>query len=76
LYRDYIFNDYDGGISFRPKGLAEKDLLFSVVKISTLKDKLGKTQEIKNIEANKKLTATAQSSDIYDNPMIMLVKLK
>jgi hypothetical protein len=77
--KQYFFNDIDGGYTFKPEGISENGVLYSVIDCYKLIDHFANTgsrltyRDKTRYEALKKLVT---SSKIDDNPVIMLVTLK
>jgi len=78
--KHYIFNDIDGGLSFKPQGLADEGVLYSSIDCYSLKDHLtknySKNVKLKNPAEKENLKKLVKNSDLSDNPIIMLVILK
>jgi hypothetical protein len=79
-YKQFIYNDYDGGLSFKPGGLAERNTLYSVVNSMKLKNKVESSGQqdlvAKNQPAHKRLLSITGNADPNDNPVLMLVTFR
>lgn len=80
IYRNYILNDWDGGMFFWPAGSINDNKVFMPVDIKDLKDILkvtaSATKPFMFPEQQKQLGRWASDSDITDNPILMIVTLK
>lgn len=80
VYRNYILNDWDGGMFFWPAGSINDNKVFMPVDIKDLKDILKVTASAKKPfifpEQQKQLARLASDLDITDNPILMVVTLK
>jgi len=77
--KNYITNDFDGGLSFKPEGLADEGVLYSALDCDKLKEHLANSNQ--NKKPSKLIKTTdllklVQNSDYSDNPVIMFVILK
>jgi hypothetical protein len=74
----HIYNDYDGGLSFSPKGLADLNVIYAVQSSLKIESKLAEETKtvIKNPGANSNLKELVKNSDKNDNPTIVFVTLK
>jgi len=77
--KNYIINDFDGGLSFKPVGLADQGILYSTLDCDALKDHFGNSNQkrrIVNPTLVNDLKKIVQNSEYSDNPIIMLVTVK
>lgn len=77
--KNFITNDYDGGLSFKPEGLADNGNLYSTLDCDQLKDRIKNSLQNKKFQNSlqtNELNNLVKNSDYTDNPVIMLVKLK
>jgi|WetSurMetagenome_2_1015567.scaffolds.fasta_scaffold126541_2 hypothetical protein len=78
--RQYFFNDIDGGITFKPIGIAEEGVLYTYFDCYKLKDHLAginnRKTRINDKVKYEYLKGLIQNSDVNDNPIIILVTLK
>jgi hypothetical protein len=80
VFRDYILNDWDGGVYFWPVGSIDDNKVFMPIDIKYLKDVLKVTGSAKTSfkfpEQQKQLEQLASNLDITENPILMIVTLK
>lgn len=74
----YIYNDYDGGLSYSFKGLADLNVAYCIQSSTRLKNKLSQESKtmIKNPKANSYLKELVRDSDENDNPTLVFITLK
>lgn len=74
----FIYNDYDGGLSFSPGGLADLNVIYAVQSSSKIERKLAEEPmiRIKNPGANSNLKELVKNSDENDNPTLVFLTLK
>ena len=75
-----FINDWDGGLDFWPAGSISNDQVFMPINIltflSALENSKSSQKSVKFQEKEKELYNMVRKSDITDNPIIMVVKLK
>ncbi len=73
-----IYNDIDGGLPFTPRGLADKNVLFSIQNPLKIKEKLENPDKlmIKNQATFTYLKNLTKDAEITDNPILVFVYLK
>jgi hypothetical protein len=80
VFRNYIFNDWDGGVYFWPDGNIDDNKVFMPIDIKYLKDVLKVRSSAKTPfkfpEQQKQLEKLASNLDITENPILMIVTLK
>lgn len=76
----YFVNDWDGGVTFRPQGIACEQVLFASIDCYKIKDFLCNQSSNKTLckypESRDNLKNLVQESGMDDNPVIMLITLK
>ena len=78
MLKQNIYNDYDGGLPFTPRGLADKDVIFAIQSPSKIKEKLENPDNlmIKNTAAYSYIKDLTKDAEITDNPILVFVTLR
>ena len=75
-----LINDLDGGLSFWPKYYTSDNKLIDIWQAYEMKELLTEeyfaAHEIKDIQAHQKLKELLKNLDEYDNPVVVIAKLK
>ena len=78
MLKQNIYNDYDGGLPFTPRGLVDKNVIFAIQSPSKIKEKLENPDKlmIKNTAAYTYIKDLIKDAEITDNPILVFVTLR
>jgi hypothetical protein len=78
MLKQNIYNDYDGGLPYTPRGLADKNVIFAIQSPSKIKEKLENPDKlmIKNTAAYTFIKDLTKDAEITDNPILVFVTLR
>jgi hypothetical protein len=71
-----FYNDWDGGLSFWPVHVSEKQELISFVRPRELINNRNKKTDIRNRDAANRLNTLIDNLTTSDNPIVVIAKLK
>jgi hypothetical protein len=74
-----IINDWDGGMNFWPSSSINDDKVYMPITISDIQKELNdksNNKSVKYLEKKRQLENLVSTSDITDNPILMIVTLK
>ena len=78
MLKQNIYNDFDGGLPFTPRGLVDKNVIFAIQSPSKIKEKLENPDKlmIKNTAAYTYIKDLTKDAEITDNPILVFVTLR
>ena len=78
MLKQNIYNDYDGGLPFTPRGLVDKNVIFAIQSPSKIKEKLENPDKlmVKNTSAYTYIKDLTKDAEITDNPILVFVTLR